>query len=59
MMLSVAKYSEKTCLSTNLSTINSALSDQGWNPGRHGRKPESSHLSYDTDLYTYLPPTHK
>jgi hypothetical protein len=37
------KYSEKTCTNAALSTINSAWTDLGSNPGRRGRKPPLWH----------------
>jgi hypothetical protein len=40
------KYSEKTCPSTTLSTINPTWPDPGSNPGRRGGKPATNRLSY-------------
>jgi hypothetical protein len=48
------KYSEKTCLSTILSTTNPTWPDLGLNPGRRGGKPATNHLSYGTTLETLL-----
>jgi hypothetical protein len=44
------KYSEKTCLSTTLSTTNPTWPDPDSNPGRRGGKPTTNHLSYCTAL---------
>jgi hypothetical protein len=42
------KYSEKTCPSATLSTTNPTWPDLGSNPGCHGGKPATNHLSYGT-----------
>jgi hypothetical protein len=42
------KYSEKTCPSATLSTINPTCLDPILNPGRRGGKPETNRLSYST-----------
>jgi hypothetical protein len=42
------KYSEKTCLSTTLSTTNPTWYDLGSNMGRRGGNPVTNRLSYDT-----------
>jgi hypothetical protein len=42
------KDSEKTCSGDTSSTINPALSDLGWNPGRSSEKPTINPLSYGT-----------
>jgi hypothetical protein len=41
------KYSEKTCPSAALFTTNTTCCPDA-NPGRHGGKPATNHLSYDT-----------
>jgi hypothetical protein len=42
------KYSEKTCPSATLSTINPIWPDMGLNPGRRDGKPATNRLSYGT-----------
>jgi hypothetical protein len=42
------KYSEKTCSSAALSTINLTWSDLDSNPGRRGGKPATNRLNYGT-----------
>jgi hypothetical protein len=44
-----AKYSEKTCPSAALSTTDPTCCLDA-NPGRHGGKPVTNHLSYGTSL---------
>jgi hypothetical protein len=44
------KYSEKTCSSANLYSINPTWLDVGSNPGRAGGKPATNRLSYGTAL---------
>jgi hypothetical protein len=43
-----SKYSEKTCPSSTLSTINPTWPDLTSNPGRRGGKPATNRLSYGT-----------
>jgi hypothetical protein len=40
------KYSEKTCPSATLCTINPTWPDPGLNPARHSGKPATNRLSY-------------
>jgi hypothetical protein len=42
------RYSEKTCPSATLSTINPSWFDPGSNPGRRGGEPATNRLSYGT-----------
>jgi hypothetical protein len=49
------KYSEKTCHSATLSTINPTWPDPGDNPGRRGRKPATNRLSYGAASSRALP----
>jgi hypothetical protein len=44
------KYSEKICPCANLSITNPSGLDPGSNPGRHGGKPKTNRLSYDTAI---------
>jgi hypothetical protein len=44
------KYSEKTCPTATLSTINSTWLDPGLNPGHRGGKPATNRLNYGVAL---------
>jgi hypothetical protein len=48
------KYSEKTCPSATLSTINPIWPVLGSNPGGRNRKPETNRLSYGTTRFIDL-----
>jgi hypothetical protein len=48
------KYSEKTCPSATLSTINPTWPDPGSNPGRRGGKPATNRLSYGAAISVTL-----
>jgi hypothetical protein len=51
------KYSEKTCLSDTLYTVNPILPYLGSNPGRRGGKPGTNRLSYGMALQCIDSPT--
>jgi hypothetical protein len=53
------KYSEKICPSATLPTTNPTWPDTGLNPGSHGGKPATNHLSYGAAPILSLSPSLK